>query len=1067
MRALICSHDWSQKLLGPLETWSHSLKTALSILLNACSPMFLIWGADRILFYNDAYSSILKESNYSVPLGQPLHNAWPENWDNIRSDVEQVFTTGQPLRRENQQFPIPPADNSARYFYTWSYSAIWDETDRVGGVFATGCRAINEQTNRLQRQAEELRLITNTVPVLIAYLDRDHRYRFVNETYEAWFGQSPTAVIGKHVREVLGESAYKAVLPYMEQAFSGQRVSFESQIPYRDGGTRYVSADYIPHINSQGVVEGYISLVSDISDRKRSEAERERLLQVLANERAQFEAVLRQMPEGVMIADAGSGSLILANERVDQIFQYSYELYSQLEDYEPRVPFQAYHTDGRPYAPDEYPLARSLHTGEIISHEEMELHYPDGRRIWIDVNSCPIFNTQEQISSAVVVFQDITERQQSLLALRQSEQQTRLAIKVGRLGTWRYDPNTNLVELDERMRQIWGEPEDAVMMPLPKVMERIHSNDRARVASAIAAALDSTSSGTYEIDYCIVWDDGTERWVLANGQAQFAGEGITRRLVEFLGTALDITDRKQAEAALRQSEERYRYLVESIPQLVWTANAEGMLLDVNQRWVDFTGLTLAQAQIEGWQAIVHPEDVPILSQQWAVAQQNGTYYQAEGRMQRQDGMYRWYLHQAIPLKDKWGQISKWFGTATDIDDQKQLAQERDRILQQEQAAREQAERANRIKDEFLAVLSHELRSPLNPILGWARLLQTRKLDEQTTQRALDTIERNAKLQTQLIEDLLDVSRILRGKMVLNVHPVNLVTVIQAAIETVGLAVEAKQIEIQTMFPAEIKQVSGDMARLQQIVWNLFSNAVKFTPVGGKVEIRLEYIGTQAQIQVKDNGKGITKEFLPHVFEYFRQEDGTITRQFGGLGLGLAIVRHLTELHGGTVAVDSPGEGLGATFMVRIPLLPASELPPETNSHTDVINLNGVKILVVDDEADMRYLTKFILEQYGAEVTLVASALEALTVLDRFSPDVLISDIGMPAMDGYMLMRQVRNRSPKQGGQIPAIALTSYAGEFDQKQALTVGFQRHVAKPVQPEELVKAVASIVVAFLQRQ
>jgi signal transduction histidine kinase/ActR/RegA family two-component response regulator len=423
-------------------------------------------------------------------------------------------------------------------------------------------------------------------------------------------------------------------------------------------------------------------------------------------------------------------------------------------------------------------------------------------------------------------------------------------------------------------------------------------------------------------------------------------------------------------------------------------------------------------------------------------------------------VYRWHLHQAVPLKNEGGQVIKWFGTATDIEDQKQLEQQRDRILQQEQAAREEAERANRIKDEFLAVLSHELRSPLNPILGWAKLLQGRKLDEQTTQRALETIERNAKLQTQLIEDLLDVSRILRGKMALDVRPVKLVTVIQAAIETMRLAAEAKQITIQTLLTSDVGQVSGDAARLQQIVWNLLSNAVKFTPTGGRIEVRLERMGNQAQIQVKDTGKGIKPEFLPHVFEYFRQEDGTTTRQFGGLGLGLAIVRHLCELHGGTVRVESSGEGLGATFTVSIPLLTqASKRPLDIKSNTNTISLSGVRILLVDDDADMRDFAKFLLEQYEAEVNTVASAPEALAVFDQFKPDVLISDIGMPAMDGYMLMHQVRKRSPKQGGQIPAIALTAYAGQCDQQQALAAGFQQHVAKPVEPEELVKAIVKL--------
>jgi signal transduction histidine kinase/ActR/RegA family two-component response regulator len=400
-----------------------------------------------------------------------------------------------------------------------------------------------------------------------------------------------------------------------------------------------------------------------------------------------------------------------------------------------------------------------------------------------------------------------------------------------------------------------------------------------------------------------------------------------------------------------------------------------------------------------------------------------------------------------------------------------------------EAARSAAEAANRIKDEFLAVLSHELRSPLNPILGWTKLLRSRKFDEKATDRALETIERNAKLQTQLIEDLLDVSRILRGKLVLNVCPVNLVTTIEAALETVRLAAQAKEIQIQTLLAPNVGLVSGDSNRLQQVVWNLLSNAVKFTPAGGRVEVRLEKVGeglkvsrlqvegsttnvqpsTQyAQIQVSDTGKGITPEFLPHVFEYFRQENSTTTRQFGGLGLGLAIVRYLTELHGGSVLAESPGEGLGATFTVRLPLRVADGVATQDEAQPDgSANLSGLRVLVVDDEADIRELVAFILEQSGAEVTVTTSAEEALIALNQSVPDVLLSDIGMPEVDGYMLMRQVRALSPERGGRLPAIAFTAYAGEYNQQQALAAGFQLHISKPVEPEKLVSAIASLVV------
>lgn len=378
-----------------------------------------------------------------------------------------------------------------------------------------------------------------------------------------------------------------------------------------------------------------------------------------------------------------------------------------------------------------------------------------------------------------------------------------------------------------------------------------------------------------------------------------------------------------------------------------------------------------------------------------------------------------------------------------------------------QSDRAKAEAANRIKDEFLAVLSHELRSPLNPILGWTKLLRSKRLNPAKAEEALETIERNAKLQAQLIEDLLDVSRILQGKMSLNIAPVNLGATIEAALETVRLAAEAKNIYIQTMLNPIVGNCTGDANRLQQVVWNLLANAVKFTPSDGRVEVLLEQVGMYAQIQVKDTGIGITPEFLPYVFEYFRQQDGATTRKFGGLGLGLAIVRHLTQLHGGTVTVNSPGQNLGATFTVRLPLnFVEQELSSDHRHLENAINLTGVQILVVDDEQDMRELAEFILTQAGAQVTTAASALEALTFFNQSVPDVLVSDIGMPEMDGYSLIRQIRQYSPQQGGTVTAIALSAYAGEINQQQALQAGFQQHIAKPIDPEDLVRKIAILI-------
>lgn len=397
---------------------------------------------------------------------------------------------------------------------------------------------------------------------------------------------------------------------------------------------------------------------------------------------------------------------------------------------------------------------------------------------------------------------------------------------------------------------------------------------------------------------------------------------------------------------------------------------------------------------------------------------------------------------------------------------------KDELLMREQIIRAEAEGANRAKDEFLSILSHELRTPLNAILGWSAMLRQRTLSEDKVLRALETIERNAKSQAQLIEDILDISRIITGKLRLQVRPVNLVPVIESAIESVRLAAEAKSIRLQSRLDSQAGLLLGDANRLQQVVWNLLSNALKFTPKDGRVEIRLQRVNSHAEITVSDTGLGISSDFLPFVFDRFRQHDSTTTRSYGGLGLGLAIVRQLVELHGGTVTVVSPGIGQGTTFTVTLPAMIIPQPPSDPEPLNSIVerkprveawpSLEGLQILVVDDEADALELLNTILQNNGAEVIAVASVKQALTIIETAtdrSPDVLVSDIGMPDEDGYSLIRKLRQLEAQRGGKLPAIALTAYAGSDDRRQALLAGFQMHLTKPVDAAELVAVVASL--------
>jgi signal transduction histidine kinase/CheY-like chemotaxis protein len=396
-----------------------------------------------------------------------------------------------------------------------------------------------------------------------------------------------------------------------------------------------------------------------------------------------------------------------------------------------------------------------------------------------------------------------------------------------------------------------------------------------------------------------------------------------------------------------------------------------------------------------------------------------------------------------------------------------LAIENARLYTAAEKARASAEAANRAKDEFLATMSHELRTPLNAILGWTMILRTSGNKKETRQRAIDIIERNARTQAQIIEDLLDVSRIITGKLHLETTAVDLISVIDSSLDSIRLAADTKRIEVRQRVDKSASVVSGDAARLQQVVTNLLTNAVKFTASGGWIEVRLERTEGNARISIQDNGQGISPEFLPYVFERFRQADGSATRSHGGLGLGLAIVRHLIELHGGTVRADSDGLGRGSTFTVDIPLMQALVGASRERESTQLElggqlrRLRGVRILVVEDEMDSRDFITFLLQQVGATVTAAGSGAEALELIDASAPDVLVTDIGMPQQDGYQLLQAIRKRkSPS--SRIPAVAVTAYARPEDRERALNAGFQAHVSKPIAPRDLVASIEQAMAA-----
>jgi PAS domain S-box-containing protein len=896
----------------------------------------------------------------------------------------------------------------------------------------------------------------------IKVLDLEGRILFMSRGGQALLGiQDITPFLHTSWVEFWQGTDQQAAIEAIAKARSGKVHTFQGYCPTLSGEPKWWDSKVSPIRGAKGQVEQLLCISRDITERRQIEEERKRAEEKLRQSEARYRAIVNQAVTGVACTDL-NGKLTLVNQKYCTITGYSADELRQLrmqdithpEDLPLNVElFKRMQAEDRPF--------------------EIEKRYvrKDGSIVWVSNSVYIIRDRYGKPQSVVAIVLDITERKQAEAALREAQESLTIAVEAAQMGTWHLDLTKDVSPRRSlRHDQIFGYDTPQTEWGHEIAKRHVLEEDHKIVDAAFAHALET---GELNFDARIQWSDGSIHWMAARGRFYFDENGNPTHAA---GVNFDITASKQIEARLRESEARYRSLFNSIDEgfclieVLFDETGEGYdyrFLEANPAFEKHTGLVDAIGKTV---REVVPQHEPFWFRIYGKIARTGVPARFENFA---EGLGRFYDVYAFrvgePHEHKVAVLFNDISERKRVEDERRRAEaEREQLLANEQQARaiaealrEEAQTANRVKDEFLAVLSHELRSPLNPILGWSTILLNGELDAAKTTQALTTIQRNAKLQSELIEDLLDVSRILRGKLSLNIAPVDLAFTIQAAMETVRLAAEAKSISVEANLPTDIGLVSGDSTRLQQVIWNLLSNAVKFTPEGGRIEIQLKYVDSSAEITVSDTGQGIEPDFLPYVFDYFRQANATTTRKFGGLGLGLAIVRQLVELHGGTVRVESPGERQGATFVVRFPLMPtAAPTKQEERSPQLFLNWKGMKILVVDDEADTRELVAFVLEQQGAEVITATSAHEALLILPQTKPDVLLSDIGMPDMDGYTLIRQIRALAPEQGGNILAIALTAYAGDTNQQQVIAAGFQKHISKPIDPEVLVQAIAHFV-------
>jgi PAS domain S-box-containing protein len=651
-------------------------------------------------------------------------------------------------------------------------------------------------------------------------------------------------------------------------------------------------------------------------------------------------------------------------------------------------------------------------------------------------------------------------------SVRESEERLRMFAEGITDVFWIVDlKNLQAIYVDPAYEKLWGRSREPLYEDFTAWFKSIHLEDRRRVKTVFRKI---TKTGNYSEEYRIKRPDNKVRWIRDRGFLVCDENG---EFVRIAGIAEDITERRESEARLRQNAVILKAVTESTSDLIFAKDFEGRIIMANPAAVR----ALGKPEME----ILNKTDLDLQANKEEAARirehdrqvmKNGKTEVVEEKLDLADGTH-FYLTTKSPYFDERGQVIGLISIATDITDRKLVEVEREQMLLREKQAREIAETANRTKDDFITVVSHELRSPLNAILGWVRILKNGTTDANTIVHAIEVLERSARAQQQLIEDLLDTARITQGKLRLETKPIDLLQVVESATDALRPAAEAKAINLKVTLKGKDNIITGDPDRLQQVIWNLLSNAVKFTSEGGHVEVQLERADPYMRITVNDTGKGISRDLLPQIFNRFHQADASGKRRHGGLGLGLALVRHLVELHGGTIEARSPGEGQGATFIISLPLRALRSQVNQTERPIDWENtfevhshsLEGVKVLVIDDEADARELVATLLRHYGARVTAVSSAAEALVLLKSSDadtrPDVLVSDIGMPGEDGYSLIERIRRLTPQEGGLIPAIALTAYGRTSDRIRALSAGFQAHMPKPVEPAELMIVISGL--------
>ncbi len=1066
----------------------------LDTILGSITDGFAVFDPDwRITYLNPRAADIVRPLR--DPPEQVLGKVIWEEFADLRGTVveENYRRAAREQTTVEFEFHYPPLE-------TWFLIRVFPSAKGVTVYFQDIGRRKRAEA-AVRAKDEFIRATFHQASVGIAVASLEGRFEEVNDRFCNLLGYTAEELQRLTFIELTHPEDVATTRANVARLLAGECGEFRQEKRYlrRDGALVWSMTSVTLLKDDQGRPKRFIGVVEDITARKESERERERLSHVLD-----------QSLNEIYVFDAETLRFQYVNRGALRNLGYDARTLSGMTPLDLKPEFSA---------AEFHALIQPLHAGvnDKLVFETVHLR-ADGSRYPVEVHLQKVDDAGRAVFVAVVI--DISIRKQAEEALRASEAQLRgLADSIPQLA-WMAEPDGHIFWYNRRWYEYTGTHfEDmqgwgwqAVHDPeiLPRVLERWQHSIR--------------HAEPFDMEFPLRGADGRFRWFLTRVEPLRDSGG---RVLRWFGTNTDVDEVRRIHETLQEETRVLELLNQTgkvlssnldLQTLVQSVTDAATQLSgaqfgaffyniINDEGESFLLYTLSGAPREAFEKFGLPRNTPVFNPTFrgegVVRSGDITKDPRYGAMGPHHGMPPGHLpvcsYLAVPVIARGGEVlgGLFFGhpepdvfserqerlvvglaaqAAIAIDNARlyeasvKAAEERKQLLESERAARAEAERSSEMKDLFLANLSHELRTPLSAILGWTQVLRLRATEDADLQQGLETIERNARVQTQLIEDLLDMSRITSGKVRLDIQPVDPMTFIEAAIETVRPAADAKNIRLQKLLDPTAGPVSGDPGRLQQVIWNLLSNAIKFTPKGGKVQVLLERVNSHIEVSVADTGIGIRPEYLDHIFERFRQMDASTTRKYGGLGLGLSIVKHLVELHGGSVFATSPGEGQGTTFSVHLPvtvvhrsseiaerLHPKALIPlPVDLKPTD---LEGIRVLVVDDEPDARSLIQRVLGDCGAEVVTTGEPDQAVALIESERPDVLISDIGMPEMDGFELLKRIRSLGAKRGGRVPAIALTAFARSEDRTRALRAGFLIHLSKPVEPSELVATVASV--------